>query len=651
MRAGDVLGPRGPLANGIAGYEHRESQLAMADAVEETMLRDGVLMVEAGTGTGKTLAYLVPALLSGRKVVVSTGTKTLQDQIMDGDLPMLERHLGQPIHAACMKGLANYLCLRRFAEFGRSAEARMGASLRQLPIVERWRELTASGDRADLLELPEDAGIWSQINSSTDTRIGQKCNYFEDCFVTKMRKRADAAQLVVVNHHLYFADVAMRVGGGLGSVIPDHDVVIFDEAHQIEDIATLFFGVTVSPGKVDRLARDVSRALGGAQDLDGSMRLPSRLTRASEEFFGAFPRITEGTRQVLMREAFNGLVETKMFALDDALELAQARCRNKSRDSEACAQVARRAGRIRDELAQIAQGRSARRITYLQRKNDKTTIGASPVDVSELLREELFFEKRAVILTSATLSTGGSLEFMKRRLGLDFDPKELLLSSPFDYGAQAALYIPEQLPDPRDAAYFDCAVEEILSLVSIVRGGAFVLCTSFRAMRELARLSRAHLEEEQNTRVFVQGEAPKSVLLDAFRRAGDAVLFATMSFWEGVDVPGDALRLVIIDKLPFDVPSDPLIAARCEQMKERGENPFMELLVPSAALTLKQGFGRLIRSRRDRGVVAILDRRLVKKGYGRVFLESLPPASRCYSMGEVEAFWESTQASPSPSAE
>ena len=636
MRAVDYLGSLGPLRSSVPGWEHRPSQLRMAESVQRIVEHGGVLLVEAGTGTGKTLAYLVPALLSEARVVVSTGTKTLQDQIMEHDLPLLEERLGLSVDAAVMKGLSNYLCLRRYGELRRSADADRGPVAEQLRVLEAWRERTESGDRVELDELPDDAAIWRDVASSSETRIGARCEHFDDCFVTRMRRRAEDAQLVVVNHHLYFADLATRGPRG-GGIIPEHDVVIFDEAHQIEDVVTQFFGVHVSSTRVEVLARDALRALVPAHAGAESGEIVRSVLDSGVAFFQALPRspTVESGRVPLPKELFSGELEARMLAFDSALEALASFAQRHVAESEAVAQIARRATQIRDDVALVAEGGRGRRVTFSEVRGRRASIGASPVDVSDLLREELFYRTRSVVLTSATLSTGGSFDFVKRRLGIDFEIDEEILDSPFDFAAQAALYVAAHLPDPRDGAYLAAAAQEIFELVDVTGGGAFVLCTSFRVMNELARRCAPSLPGP----VLVQGSAPKNALLARFRAAEHAVLFATSSFWEGVDVPGDALRLVIIDKLPFDVPSDPLVAARCARLEETGEAPFMKYLVPSAALALKQGFGRLIRTRRDRGIVAILDNRIAKKGYGRVFLASLPPARRCETLDEVRAFY------------
>lgn len=635
MRAAELLGADGPLARALPGYELREAQLRMATLVEDALEHEGIALIEAGTGTGKTLAYLVPALRSGKKVVISTGTRTLQDQIMEHDLPLLSAHLGMPVEAACMKGLANYVCRRRYRELLVSPDTSDPALARRLPMLMDWVARTEHGDRAELADLAEDEPIWAAVASSSETRIGPRCKHFEECFVTAMRRRAEQAQLVVVNHHLFFADLAMRGPHG-GGVLPDHDAVIFDEAHQVEDIATLFFGVSVSETRLEKLAKDLDRtfvALGRSGP--ESDRIARSLDHRAEAFFASLPRAPDASSRVeLPRDLLAGERAEPYHALDAALEAAELACIREAGAAEAIAQLARRASQLRAELARVVEGARSD-VVYCESKSQRRTVSASPVDVSTRFRREVLERVPSVILTSATLTTSGSFAFVKQRLGIDFEVDEAILASPFDYTQQAALYLPP-MPEPRAQEYLDAAVREITGLVRLTGGGAFILCTSVRMMNALAARCRPALP---GSRVFTQGEAPKGTLLTRFRGAGDGVLFATLSFWEGVDVPGDALRLVIIDKLPFDVPTDPLVEARCRRLEEEGESPFARYLVPSAALTLKQGFGRLVRTARDRGVVAILDSRIRTRGYGKVFLRSLPDAVRCDTIEEVSSFW------------
>lgn len=643
MRARELLGPEGPFAKD-ARYEHRPGQLEMADAVERALDQDRTLLVEAGTGTGKTLAYLVPALLSGRKVVVSTGTRALQDQIMAHDVPILEAALGRPLRVACMKGLSNYVCRRRLEEFRTSAEAISSGAARHLPAVLAFAESSYAGDRAELDEVPEDAPIWPLVTSASETRIGPPCRFHESCFVTRMRRDADDAELVVVNHHLFFADLATRGDHG-GGVLPRYDAVVFDEAHQLEDAATSFFGVAVSTARVIRLARDAERALAaGERDLgrlEAARRVARSVTTTAEVFFLGLSTAhgdgNDANRRELPRGSIAGETERRLFAFDDALAALAAMAENRQAEHEAIAALARRTNALREDLATVAEGSRGSRVAWFQRAGGGAILGASPIDVGDLLRDRLF-ESTPAVLTSATLTTSGHFEFLKSRLGIA-RAEELVVPSPFDYPTQAGLYLTGTLPDPRDPAYDAAAFDEVDALVTLTGGGAFVLCTSLRRMRTFAAMARSRLRQQ----VLVQNEMPKPALLARFREDGHAVLFATASFWEGVDVPGDALRLVVLEKLPFDVPSDPLVAARCERLRERGESPFSAYLLPSAAIALKQGFGRLIRTRRDRGLVAVLDPRIVTKPYGRTLLRSLPDASRCHSLDEAAAFVEQTR--------
>ncbi len=640
-RARDLLGPGGPLARSLPGYEAREAQLSMADAVERALDQDGKLVCEAGTGTGKTLAYLIPAILSGRRVLVSTATKALQEQIFRKDLGLLARHAGLEVEAALLKGLGNYLCRRRYQEYRQTPDALSPARASSLALVERWVHETRSGDLSELGQLTEADPIRAEIASSSETRIGQGCPYYEECFVTSARRRAEDAQLLVVNHHLFFADLALKAQNADGGALPAYDVVILDEAHQIEEIAADFFGLRVSGARVEALLRDASRALakagGGGKIippgwLSGSR---SRVTgpgegllvieqarRASETFFAMLASASvqgDGTRGPLQTGAWTKEDLAVYHRLDTALEAVTLQpAAGTAR--EVIEAMARRVKQLRDDLAQIVDG-SRGQVAWVEPAG--RSLGASPVQVASLLRGRLFEAQGAVILTSATLATEEGFSFFRERVGLSDDAgpvEELRLQSPFDHAKNALLYVPSDLPDP--PGYQDAAAARIVELVRLSGGGAFVLCTSVRSMRAF----HARLRRERTGLLLLQGEAPKSLLLEQFRAAGNAILVATLSFWEGVDVPGQALRLVILDKLPFPVPSDPLVAARTASIEARGGNAFSEYFIPAAAITLKQGFGRLLRTATDRGVVALLDRRVLHRTYGRALLASLPPA-------------------------
>jgi ATP-dependent DNA helicase DinG len=660
VRSRDVLGPGSTLSQVFPDYEDRPGQLAMAEAVEAALAQERPLFVEAGTGTGKTLAYLVPAILSGKKVIISTATRALEEQIFTKDLPIVQdilAPLGIEFRAALMKGLSNYVCKRRLHELLASDGASRIGSDRDLAQLVAWAKETATGDRAELATLAEDAAAWRDVQSSSDTRIGAACDHYGECFVTKMRKDAEEASLVVVNHHLFFADLALRHGRGgeYASAIPPYDVVVFDEAHQIEDIATDFFGVRVSSSRVESLVRDARRAFVAARLLSvlgtgDAKSLLDGITTASMRFFmaiGSRANHAAGeARRILSERDLEGDVKAAHAALDGALDGLWAYALANDRH-EAVSIVGRRARELRTDLRAVLYGRSvsadgevAANVAWIDLRERSVSIGASPVDLGPTLREALFDRVSGVVCTSATLATGSagtdpSFHFARARLGAPPETRELVVPSPFDIPARAALYLPRDLPDPADPAFESAAVARIVDLVRITGGGAFVLCTSTRAMKGFRRALAGRLTQP----LFVQGEAPKHLVLSRFRAAGDAVLVATMSFWEGVDVPGDALRLVILDKIPFAVPTEPVVAARCAQIERDGGNPFAEYSVPVAAITLKQGFGRLLRTKKDAGIVALLDKRAVTKGYGKRLLSSLPPATRMGELEEVEAFW------------
>lgn len=649
--ARDVLGPGSPLAKALPGWEHRDGQLAMAQAVEVALEEERHLLVEAGTGTGKTLAYLVPAVLSGRKVVVSTATKALQEQIFVKDLPLVAQALGAygvPVRAALMKGLGNYLCLRRFEEA--RASGGHGAD-REFARIESWLKETESGDRAELSDLPEDARAWLSVASSSETRIGAGCEHHGRCFVTKMRENAEDAQIVVVNHHLFLADLALRSGprGAHASVIPNYDAVIFDEAHQVDDIATDFFGTRVSSAKVESLLRDAELTLGKHNALEALGSGPVRGTleqarEASKAFFSLLASAASGAgegRKTLGEDTLGPEVQGAHQALDLRLQALEAIAL--LRKEEAIQLLGHRAGELREALRNILRGTRVDEdgevgdvVRWVDVRSRSVSLGASPVDVGAALRASLFDRVPTVVSTSATLATGGAFHFARARMGAPPGTDELLVHSPFDFASRAALYLPDDLPEPSDPRFTEQAADRIAELVYITGGGAFVLCTSTRAMRAL----HEGLKSRISLPIMVQGERPKHMLLSKFRASGKSVLVATMSFWEGVDVPGWALRLVILDKIPFAPPDDPVVAARCARMDREGGNGFTQYSVPSAAMTLKQGFGRLIRSQRDAGIVSILDRRIVKKGYGKSLLASLPPARRVNDLEQLRAFWK-----------
>jgi ATP-dependent DNA helicase DinG len=656
-----LLGPGGPLRRHFEGYEERAGQLDMADAVERALAEDRTLLCEAGTGTGKTLAYLVPAILSGKKVVVSTATKALQEQILAKDLPLIAEHLQLDPRAALGKGLGNYLCLRRYNEVRRSAGALAEpAVLRSLPMLEDWASDTDTGDVAELVTLGEGDPIWREVSSSSETRIGASCAYFDECFVSRMKRDLDEARLLIVNHALFFADLAVKIAAaergfaGAGA-LPAYDAVIFDEAHELESAATDFFGVRISGARVAALLRDADRAFVSAGLADRlrakgeGTALTGLVREASDAFFAELASVAVGDgegRATLGPDTWMGILLDTYHRLDTSLEALAGYALANAKD-EAVRMVAGRATELRGAAARIVDP-TRNQVTWVEVRARTVSVGASPIDLADLLRARVFEPIGSVVLTSATLTTatgsvggsgGSGFRYLRSRMGLDehvtVPVDELEVPSPFDYPRAALLYTPRDLPEVADAAFVARAAERVLELHAITGGGAFVLCTSNRAMHAFAAILRATLPRPP----LVQGDAPKQMLLRRFRADGHAVLVATMSFWEGVDVPGHALRLVVIDRLPFSVPTDPVVAARCRAIEDQGGNPFLAYTVPEAAITLKQGFGRLIRTKTDHGIVAILDRRVRTRGYGASLLSVLPPARRTDKLADVQAFW------------
>jgi ATP-dependent DNA helicase DinG len=657
----EILGPGGRLSRALEGYESRPDQLAMARAVERAIDRHRYLVAEAGTGTGKTLAYLVPAVLSGRRVVVSTATKTLQEQIWSRDLPLLRERCGLAFDAAYLKGRANYYCLVRGGEFARAPTFATREEAAHWPRIEAWARATGSGDRAEL-DLPDQFLAWRDLSATSDSCLGRECEAFEECFVTRARALAATADVVLVNHHLFFADLAMRTGRAGVEILPDHDVVIFDEAQAIEDVATEYFGLSVSSYRAEELARDAQRAVADRPDLASLMKQATHeLRKAGERFFAA---VADGLRAQAAGGGIRGRhrrrreeEETVRAPLDEGvlapgrrdrerLETALASLRDALADagSPALAQVARRAGELQVELAAVTATQEPSRVYFGEVRGRGVFLRAAPIDVAEELVERLYRRIDTAVFTSATLAAAGRFDYFRRQVGLlpEFDVDEARFPGPFDFERQAALVAPDDLPEPNDPDFVPAAARRIRELAAVTGGRAFVLCTSTRNMVALHAACR-----DLPYRILLQGERPKHRLLEAFREV-PSVLFATQSFWEGVDVPGQALSLVVIDRLPFAPPGDPVVAARLRALEAQGRDGFSELQVPSAALALRQGFGRLIRTRRDRGLVAVLDRRLVTRGYGRAFLATLPRCPILRGVEAARAWWEEGGGSPAP---
>jgi ATP-dependent DNA helicase DinG len=646
-----VLAPGGAASTVLPAYEARRGQLAMAARIAEAIERDERLLVEAGTGTGKTLAYLVPALLSGRKVVVSTGTKTLQDQIATVDLPRLREMLaragmldGQPLQWAVMKGLGNYVCRRRLMERDRQ---RALVPEPELNRILAFAETSPTGDRTDIDGLPDDAPIWGDVASAPDTRIGPRCAFFERCFVTAMRRRAAAAPLVIVNHHLFFADLALRARWPEAQVLPPYEVVIFDEAHQVEDVATEFFGVHASTQRLFALGRDLAREHGIDQDRAGAhaARLATNTDALAESLRALLPAARAGLEEVRVpcpdgfltggARARYHVLDASLEAIADWLDPDGDAVARSPRPAEAAA-LSRRAAALRADLAVLIDGRGRDHVRWLAASRRNVALHASPVEVAPLLSQALDACPGPIVFTSATLTVGGSFDYLQKRLGLGDTAATAHYPSPFDYHRQALLYLPADLPDPKQDGFAMAAAARMAELCAITEGRALLLFTSFRNLR----VAQAQLAAALPMPLLVQGEAPRHQLLARLRTQVGSVLLATQSFWEGVDVPGEALSLVVMDKIPFAVPDDPLTAARVDRIRDQDGDPFGEYQVPRAALALKQGFGRLIRTAADHGIVAVLDGRLARRSYGATLLATLPAGCpRTESLEDVAAFW------------
>jgi ATP-dependent DNA helicase DinG len=663
----EIFGPGGLIARAHPEYEHRPGQVQMAEAVLRAFEERRHLIVEAGTGTGKTLAYLVPAIAAaasrGGRVVVSTGTKNLQEQLMEKDIPFLQRVLPRKFTAAYMKGRSNYVCLNRVKRAESSPILDGLEDVDYFDAVRRWSRDSASGDRAELTELPENLSFWRHIDARSEICTGQKCPDYDACYITRMRQRATDADIVIVNHHLFFADLALR-GGEYGQVIPDYSAVIFDEAHQVEDVAAEYFGAQVSNYQLEDMLRDLQMLPVTDAGLNRELtRASGRVARFSEQFWMGFAResraeegrfpITPGT---FARKTSAGEIEATALgdaylSVDGALQRLETTLdviRDKAPEIEA---LLRRIRETRFNLEFIVAGDDRRYVYWVERRGRGLFLRASPIDVSTLLQDKLFDRVETVVLTSATLASAGSFDFIRQRLGLASEGEahdsdsgagktdELVAPSGYNYEEQAVLYLPPRMPEPRSPQWIERAAEEVVKLLNISQGRAFVLSTSLSGMRALYE----RVAPEVDFPCFVQGSMAKAGLLDKFRTTPNAVLFATSSFWQGVDVRGRQLSCVIIDKLPFAVPTDPVVAARQRFIEEQGGSSFYEYSVPQAVISLKQGLGRLIRSATDRGLLAVLDPRLRTAGYGRLFLASLPPCRVTSDLSEAASVFESDE--------
>jgi ATP-dependent DNA helicase DinG len=673
--------PGGLLSKTHPAYEFRRGQLQMAQAVEEALEEKRHLIVEAGTGTGKTLAYLLPVIRSGKRVIISTGTKNLQEQLFFKDVPALERALfpdgDRKLSVCYMKGRNNYLCRKKLYDLTNQPVLSGLEEIEHYRAIAAWEKTTQTGDRAELAELPEASAVWHKLDARAEACTGQKCSEFSRCFITEMRRRAAESDIIIVNHHLFFADLSIKLeadGAPDAGVLPECGAVIFDEAHELEEVAGNYFGISVSNLRIDELARDVEQLLQREKLYTPQMSGAIQSVRERSQLFFSLLPANEGRFAFDSRREFLEENGEEFLALNQTLYRLGAELEQLPQKPEEVFTLVRRAQQLQVQLRFVMENEDPNTVFWIERRGFRGAPGAStsaalkgrgfsragtsafekgasapegkrsarvnvflqatPIEVGQILRECLWSKLETSVLTSATLAVGGSFDYIRQRLGLDH-ARELIVASHFDYESQAILYVPPDLPDPRTPQFAAEAAGLVRRLLEITRGRAFVLFTSYAQMNDIYERLLGQLDFP----MLKQGDAPKSALLEQFRLKPHAVLFGTSSFWQGVDVQGEQLSCVIIDRLPFAVPSDPVVAARVKAIDAGGGNAFFEYQVPSAVITLKQGFGRLIRSLHDRGLLALLDNRILKKQYGRVFVESLPPYSRTTDLKKVEEFF------------
>ena len=658
--------PGGVLSRLHPAYEFRRGQLQMAEAVEQALEEKRHLIVEAGTGTGKTLAYLLPVIRSGKRVIISTGTKNLQEQLFYKDVPFLERALfsdtasGSRLSVCYMKGRNNYLCRKKLYDLASQPVLSGLEEIEQYRAMAAWEKTTSTGDRAELAELPEASALWHKLDARVDACLGQKCSEWERCFITEMRRRGMESDIIIVNHHLFFADLAIKLqadGAPDAGILPNAAAVIFDEAHELEDVAGNYFGISVSNLRVEDLARDVEASLQHNRIMSASLSGALASLREKSQFFFSLLPPGEGRFAFETRREFLDENGDEFLAFNNALARLAGELESLPQKPEEIFNFVRRAQEVQAQLGYAMESDDRNTVFWIERRggrgsgNQRRASGgpategntrgrqnvflqATPIDVGPILREYLWSKLECAVLTSATLAVGGGFEYIRQRLGLEH-ARESVLPSHFDYQSQALFYVPPDLPDTRAPQFAPKAAETVRKVLEVTRGRAFVLFTSYSQMNDIYERLLGTLDFP----MLRQGDSPKSALLEEFRLTPNAVLFATSSFWQGVDVQGEQLSCVIIDRLPFAVPSDPIVAARVKAIDGEGGNAFFQYQVPAAVITLKQGFGRLIRSLHDRGLLVLLDNRILKKQYGRVFIESLPNYKKTTDMRVVEQFF------------
>jgi ATP-dependent DNA helicase DinG len=630
-----ILGPQGSLAGVIAGFEFRPSQLKLAPLVQQALERKSKAVIEAGTGTGKTLGYLLPIVLSEKKTVISTGTKNLQEQIFHKDIPLLSKAIGRPIHAVMMKGRKNYLCLYRFDQHFLKPFLLKKEFDDVRGVLQKWIDGSEFGDRAELDWLKDEDPLWDFISSTSDQCLGTECLFYEDCFLNRLRQASAQAQLIIVNHHLFFADLMVKKEG-FGEIIPRFQAVVFDEAHSLEDIATTYFGTSLSTNQLMDFVNDVEKEIADLSKQD-KKKVQSHLEWIKAGAEHLWDLLREGDEKSrLVEDSLEGLEKGPRLEIRKGLNFIRDESGFMAEDRPALQSLANRAHELGQSMDRIFGSSDPDWLRWYERRKKTVVLHASPLDISQSMKDLLYEKVGTLIFTSATLSTHGHFQYFRSRMGLMDAVLEGLYPSHFNFESNALFYVPTDLPPPTDPLFTTKISERVLEILEITAGRGLVLFTSHHNLNVVYRLLQGRVPYT----LFKQGDAPKSVLLEKFRTDTHSVLLATGSFWQGVDVPGEALSCLIVDKLPFDSPGDPLVAARIDRIRSGGGNPFMGYQLPSAIIALKQGLGRLIRNSTDRGVLCVLDVRMIASRYGRFFFESLPSMPVIHDLQPIHRFFE-----------